>query len=396
MTDQAWLQRAAEHLFLCGVGDAAEQLCEANMTRGIARIQFAEDRLGLAPRAHFIGAPDATVTRNTYRWRHGFGYGGLVSWDREIAVLDSKPNGCGMLVGALASAPHERDVREAARAARGAALELDGVELTYDLGESNHFVDGLELDQQLEPAEEELPPHLFVIHSSGHEHRPSSPFGPGLYIDESEELSRMAETVATPWGPVALLRGDDASRYHRFCARVQRFNADRRGLYGRLLFGDHDVVCNETHQGMRDDGRLHLGAYWFESQERLFPLTLGPDQPLYLLRPTPNLSDGIIDELGWRERAERLDLMEALRSANILPHGGGYRYPHLRRLLRVEERGTRRVFWLEPSDGGLPVGVEDVRPLPFAYRDLAVLHRLMELKLATPVARYRIRFVVKE
>jgi hypothetical protein len=396
MTEEAWLKRAAEHLFLCGVGDVAEQLCEANMTRGIAKIQYAEERLGLEPRALFIGAPDATVTRNSYRWRRGFGYGGLVSWNRELAVLDSKPNGCGMLVGSLSSAPREQDVREAARAARDATTTLDGVELTYDLGESNHFVDALELDRKLLPTAQDPPQHLFVIHSSGHEHRPSSPFGPGLYIDESAELSRMATTIATPWGPIALLQGDDAARYHRFCARVQRFNIERRELYGRLLFGDHDVVCNETHQGMRDDGLFHLGAYWFDDSARLFPLTLGPDQPIYLLQPHPNLADEVIDELGWRERAERLELSGALRSANILPHGGGYSYPHLKRLLRVEEQGARRTFWLEPADGGLPVGVEDARPLPFVYRDLSVLHRLMELQLAAPVARYHIRFVVKE
>ena len=41
--------------------------------------------LGLEPRALFIGTPDATVTRNRYRWRQGFGYGGQVSEERLIA-----------------------------------------------------------------------------------------------------------------------------------------------------------------------------------------------------------------------------------------------------------------------------------------------------------------------
>ena len=391
-----WLRHAAEHIFLCGTGDVAEQLCEANLRYGIAKIRHAEHQLGLDPTGMFIGAPDATVTRNSQRWCAGFGYGGQVRWNDELAVLDSKPNGCGMLVGALDAPPCEGDVREAAAAARADRLVLDGIELTYDLAESNHFVDVLELDRPLHPLDgEQPPPHLFVIHSSGHEHRRASPFGPGLYIDESAELQRMALRADTPWGPLSLLRGEDALRYFDFCSRVQEFNARRRELFGQRLFGHHRVICNATHQGLRAPGEIHLGAYWFQGSDGLFPLTLGPDQPVYLIRPHANFSDEAIQRLGWGERADRLGLLDALRGANLLPHGGGYCFPQLRRLLRVESKETRRVFWLEP-DEGLPFGVESARDLPFSYRDLAVLHRMIELGLGTPVARYNIRFVVKE
>jgi len=398
MKQEAWLERAAQRLFVGGVGDVAEQLCRANMTYGIAKILYAEHWAALEPQALFIGAPDATVTRNNYRWRHGFGYGGLVRWNPDLAVLDAKPNGCGMLVGALHAAPDARELLEAAASVKRSDLELDGVKLTYDLGESNHFVDVLEIDQMLHPVQGGSPPadHLFVIHSSGHEHRPASPLGPGLYVDESDQLRQLAVRLPTPWGPVSLLQGKEARRYQQFCIGVQDFNQRRRELYARLLFGDHEVVSNPTHQGIREPGCFHLGAYWFDRTDQLFPLTLGPDQPVYLLQPLPNLSLEVIQQLGWADRASRLDLLQVLQRANILPHGGGYAYPGLERLLRVESKGDRRVFWLEPRDGGLPIGVEDIRDLPFVYRDLAVLHRLMDLRLATPVARYRIRQVVRE
>lgn len=394
MSEDRQLRRAEEHLFLCGVSDVAEQLCRANMTYGLAKIHHVERAMGLEPRALFVGAPDATVTRNSYRWRQGFGYGGQVVWNAELAVLDSKPNGCGMLVGVPHRRPDEAAVREAARAAREAQLTLDGVELAYDLAESNHFVDALELEQQLDPFEQ-LPEHLFIIHSSGHEHRPASPFGPGLYIDESEELLRIARQVETPWGPARVLAGAEARQYHDFCARVQDFNMQRRQLFGELLFGSHDVLCNATHQGMRAPGCFHLGAYWFEEEAQLFPLTLGPDQPVFLLRPRRNFSEQAIQKLGWEQRATRLGVMEHLTAANILPHGGGYSYPQLRQLLRVKKLGDRRIFVLE-QEGGPPIEVEDPRALPFVYRDLAVLHRVTELQLAVPVARYRVRFVLKE
>jgi len=399
MNDEGWLRRGAEHVFLCGPGDVAEQLCAANMTYGIAKIQYAEHKLGLEPRAMFIGAPDATVTRNIYRWRAGFGYGGAVRWDPDLAVLDSKPNGCGMLVGALDRAPDEAETRQAAAATRAARLTLDGVDVTYDLAESNHFADALELDQVLHPlvGGEDLPRHMFVVHSSGHEHRPSSPYGPGLYVDESDDLRRAATRVETPWGAVSILRGDDAARFHSFCETVQDFNQRRRELIAERLFGPHRVVCNATHQGLRAPGCFHLGAYWFDpGSTALFPLTLGPDQPVYLVRPTPNFSEQAIEGLGWGERAGRLEVTASLRAANLLPHGGGYRFPDLARLLRIERHGARRVFWVEPRRGELPFSFEDVRDLEFGYRDLAVLHRMMELGLATPVARYRIRFVIKE
>jgi hypothetical protein len=400
MTDDQLLRRAAAHLFLCGVDDAAEQLCRANMAYGLAKIHFAERSLGLEPRAAFFGAPDATVTRNIRRWRQGFGYGGQVRWDPTLAVLDSKPNACGMLVGALDRAPDEAAVREAARASRESTQTLDGVELQYDLGESNHFVDGLELEQVLtdEVEASELPQHAFVIHSSGHEHRPDSPLGPGLYFDESAELQRMATTLTTPWGELHLLQGEDARTYHAFCDAVQEFNLRRRTHFGELLFGAHATICNATHQGMRSPGVFHLGSYWSEraGPDALFPLTLGPDQPVYLIRPRPSFSPATLERLGWAERVDEFGLREAAQGLDMLPHGGGYCYPHLSRLERVEIDAGQRSFLLEPRGGGAPVRVQDARELPFAYRDIAVLDRLVELELGLPVARYRVSFVVKD
>lgn len=379
------------------MGDAAEALAIANLSYGLAKIQAVEARLGLEPTALFVGAPDLTVTRNPARWRQGFGYGGQLSWHPELAVLDAKPNGCGMLVSAVSAPPDEETVRGAAEQARAAALELDGVALSYDLGDSNHFVDALELEELLDSTFT-APAHLIVIHSSGHEHRPSSPFGPGLYLDESEELRRLARRLETEWGTLSVLTGEEASRYHAFCERVQLFNARRRELYARVLFGEHSPICNLTHQGMRAPGVFQLGAYGFarEAAERsVVPLTLGPDQPVYLLRPRPSFSEAAIARLGWTERAERLGLTARLRSADLLPHGGGYAFPDLARLLRVESLGgDRRRFVLEDR-AGESVEVEDVRALPFVYRDLEVLARIRELELARPLARYRIRFVIK-
>ena len=398
MDTEEWLERAKRHVFSAGVGDVAEQLCQANMRYGLARIHWAQRELGRNPDAIFIGAPDATVTRNRQRWRGGFGYGGQVRWSPDLAVLDALPNGCGMLVLATDGGPSEAEVRAAAADARSARLSLDGVSLAYDLGESNHFVDCCQLEEVLDPALGTKPPEqLSIIHSSGHEHRSSSPFGPGLYLHLSEELQRTARRISTPWGPIALLEGAAADRYHAFCARVQRFNHDRRELYARHIFGEHRVVCNATHQGMRAPGLFHLGSYWFDeaaSPAALYPLTLGPDQPVYLVRARPNFSGDVLDELGWADRAAELGVREHLDGANLLPHGGGYSYPELERLVGVDG-AEHRTFRVQRSDGET-ICIDDIRAPAFGYRGAEVLQRMTELEMGDPVARYRIRFVVKD
>src|SRR5262245_27300882 len=105
------LQRAREHCFFAGVGDSGMALCEAVAPYGVAKIHHVQEELGLPPDATFVGAPDATITRNPQRWGQGFGYGGAYAWSGELAVLDIKSNACGMLVGALAERPDFEAVR---------------------------------------------------------------------------------------------------------------------------------------------------------------------------------------------------------------------------------------------------------------------------------------------
>ena len=393
MCDERGLERAAEHVFIAGVGDLGADLCRRNVTYGLAKIHAVQEATGRAPSASFIGAPDATATRNTRRWQQGFGYGGLVSVDEDLAILDGKPNACGMLVGALDHPPDEGLVRRAAAETQDASYELDGVPLSYDLGESNHFVDSCELVERLVDDDTlVLPEQLFIIHSSGNEHRASSPYGPGLYVDESEELRALAELHQTPWGELSVLTDEAARDYYRFCERVQQFNARRREFYGHKLFEDFEPLCNATHQGFRSPGQHYLGANFFEDESQLFPLTLGPNQPVYLMRPRKNFTRAQLERLGWTDRAAQHGLQATLENANILPHGGGYAFDG--QLRSVDAQGDRRTFAIDQGDA-TPLLIDSIRDLPFHYRDERVLHRTRELELGEPVARYRIRFVVK-
>jgi hypothetical protein len=398
------LERARAHCFMAGVGDVGMQLCEANVPYGLAKIHEAQAQLGVAPDATFVGAPDATITRNHARWRQGFGYGGMYQWSGDFAVLDIKPNACGMIVGALPGLPALDEVRERLHALDREGLTLDGVALDNDLSESNHFIDVLEVGERLDP--EPLPAavagarYFYVMHSSGHEHRGITARGPGLYWDHSEELMRLARVIDTPWGTLRVLEGEAARAWHAFYQAVQDFNHRRREALGRFLFGDQEVLINATHQGLvRGVNRANIGCYTFDSAAAmpLFPLTLSPSLPVYLVRGQRNVREALWDRLGWSDRIERHGLASRLADTNLLPHGGGYAYPHLRGVSRVIEEGPDvRRFELAPADpAAAPVVVETPRELPYAYRGLEVKERMEALELGRAVLSLELRYVVK-
>lgn len=396
------LERAREHVFMAGVDDSGARLCEANVPFGLAKIHAAQEALGLPPDASFVGSPDCTITRNERRWAQGFGYGGVYQWSGDFAVLDIKTNSCGMLVGALDHLPELAAVRERLHALDQEGLELDGIQVDNDLTESNHFVDVLTVDEKR--SSEPLPDgarHCFIMHSSGHELRGPTASGPGLYWDESAELRAMAQVVNTPWGSLHVLTGEAAARWYAFYQKVQDFTHRRREALARFLFGDFQVVVNATHQGLvRAVNQANIGCYHYDDPapgaEPLFPLTLSATLPAFLVRGAKNFTDRAIAELGWAERLARHRLEERIHGTNVLPHGGGYRFPAVRGVARVVEEGPdRRRFELEPVDPASgPIAVETPRPLKYEYRGLEVKERLEELELGRVVVTLDLDYVL--
>lgn len=397
------LERAREHCFMGGVGDSGMSLCAANVPYGIAKIHAAQEQLGLPADATFVASPDATITRNDSRWNQGFGYGGMYAWTGDFHVLDIKANACGMAVGALPSLPSFEEVRERLHHFEHDGMTIDGVAIDNDLHESNHFVDVFTLagDEQREPAPTGAR-HFFIMHSSGHEHRGPTPRGVGLYWDLSQELVRMARTIDTPWGTLRVLVGDAAREWYHFYRRVQAFNHRRREQLAGVLFGDHRMLINATHQGLvRGLNFANIGCYTFDDAtpeaDRLFPLTLSPTLPAFLVRGRRNLDEPTIERMGWSERVQRHGLAARLGSTNILPHGGGYTYASFRGVARVIDNGPDdRLFELAPADPAAPVEVvRSPRQLKYAYRGLEVKERMEELGFGTAVVKLDIDYVIK-
>ncbi|MCD6351987.1 MAG: hypothetical protein J7M26_07700 [Armatimonadetes bacterium] len=368
-------------------------MSEANMAFGLAKILWAQQLEGLPLRACFIAGPDSTITRNTNRWLSGFGYGGKLVYDfaEPTVVLDVKPNACGTLVGGLSDAPPAEELTRRVQDLLAGASELEGVPLQWDFAVGNHFLD-LFATHSFAGAQD-LPPYVFIAHSSCPELRAPSAMGPGLYWDKSPELVAQAQVLETPWGPLRLLRGQKALDYYDFFKVAADFAARKRLLAAQVLFGDFKPLANVFHQGLLSPGEVLLGCHSTQWEEPL-PLTLRPDLPSYLLRGLPNLSEEVMPRC--LSSANVPDYVrQQVATADILPHGGGYALEGLRRLRRVWSADGRRFFELEREASDLTDLVTDPRDLPARYRGRQVLMLAVEWGLGEVIARLDPILVVK-
>jgi hypothetical protein len=366
-----------------------------NIRYGLAKFHHVQRELGYDPDATFIATPDLTITRNEQRWNAGIGYGGKITWgcgDRDLVFLDVKPNCCGMLVGGLQRLPDIAEVTERLDGMLEDHATLDGVSIEWDIGVGNHFVDVLAVEPVAPDAQ--LPPWCFVLHFSGAELRPENPLGMGLYWDVSEELRRRMRVFETPWGPCRALLDDDAREYWEFFQRADDFISRRRLMAAERLFDDFEVIANLHHQGLVGINEVLLGCQ-DTSQGGIVPVMLRESTPGYLFHALPNLTDEVIDVLGWQDRAQRHGVVDQLRSANVIPHGAGYMLPDVSRMVRVHHHNGRRYYEVESADGDVRIVLGTPRDLTYAYRGRRVILSSVEHRLGDIAARLQPLYVLK-
>jgi hypothetical protein len=390
------LKRAERFIFATGPRDCGQSLCVANMRYGLAKIHYLQQQSGLPADATFIGAPDMTVTRNLNRWNSGFGYGGKLTWGdgaQELMILDIKPNCCGMLVGGLDHLPDYNLLIERLDRLKHDETYLDGVKINWDFDKSNHFIDVFQVRAL---ADVPLPEYAFIIHCAGSELRGETSLGEGLYWDASPSLLARAEIMATPFGDLRVLTGQKAVEYHRFYQVVEDFTLRRRALAAERLFGDYELIANQTHQGLTGMNEAILGTHQVvEDRKTLYPMALRGDIPAYLLLGKSNFNEEILENYGFEKRAKALSVYDRLRQANILPHGGGYDFPHMIGVKKVVEIDGGRYFEIDlASDYGYQL-ISNVRDIPFDYRGKAVILRTLELGLGELAAKLVPLYVLK-
>ena len=390
------LNRAKQFIFSTAIEDSASKLSRLNFRYGLAKMHLAQAHLGLEPTATFIAAPDCTISRNLDRWRAGIGYGGKVTWgdgNEPLVFIDTMPNACGMLVGSLNEVPDPIELIQKVHELNNSSgeIEIEGVPINWNFGSGNHFINVFEVfPNPSVSGSVELPQYTFITHSSPSELKSDeNPKNLGFYYSTSETLQHFSETLETPFGDIHYLLGNNARRFFEFFQWADGIGKKRRHLAAKMIFEDFEVITDTTHQGLKHMNEVMLGAHVFSNGEDiLFPLTLRADLPCYLLKGIPNFSEESIENLNFTDRMNRYGLEDRLHNANILPHGGGYTFPHIVSIPEIFETVEKRRYF--SVDLGTGIGrqmFETPRELQFSYRGRTVLVQTIDLGMAEIVAR---------
>jgi hypothetical protein len=210
----------------------------------------------------------------------------------------------------------------------------------------------------------------------------------GLYFDKSVGLRERSKVVETKFGNLHILIDSDAQEYFRFYRYAELFAREKRKMVAEAIFGKFSEICNVCHQGLLNYNEILLGCHNIRNKDvTAFPIALRADLPGFLMKGIDNLDDEIIEVLGFARRSEKLGLIERLRNASILPHGGGYTFKDFVSVQEVIEFDGERYFILNmQTDIGNKI-CSDVRDMEFDYRGKSVVLRTVELRLGEIVAR---------
>lgn len=388
------LNVAEDRIFSLGPRDLASALSYENMRYGLGKMIYALDDDDVC----CVFGPDATITRNVGRWQSGFGYGAVIKWpDNGIIFPELRPNACGMLLAKIDELPSQDELAESIARVESSELYLDETKIKPDFGKGNHFLEFYKVMGVSPDIEDRMPQdaNYVIIHGSASERKDD------LY-------NKIAEggKTRTPFGDIVVLDGSDAKEYYKVWLDFDEFSLRRREFIIKEVVGDCEVISNLTHQGMFSRNEVRLGCHKTmdgKNPDTLYPLALRWDLPVQIFRGKKNLTDDVISRVGFRERAERVGMIDKLRNINILPHGGGYRIDLPYTKIRVINSRIGNNFVLS---GAKPVSkAEDIargKPdvssfgemvimnphiLPYDYRGKGVIRKLMEFDLGTPVAK---------
>jgi hypothetical protein len=371
------------------------------MKYGLAMFHLIQEKYGFEPKATFISSPDETISRNKFRWNSGLGYGGRLNWgngNNKLIFLNTKPNCCGILVGGLEELPDPYNLIKKIDRIKSQELYNDGVLINWDFGISNHFINCFELKNL---SDIDLPPYIFLIHGSAPEFRDEK-YGIGLYIDKSSTLKDVAIEEKSKLGVQYIVLDSDAKEYLKFNRKAIKFSNAKREIIAKNLFDfGYKIICNQPHQFLKDYNNMYLGSNCTDInsdliKSNIFPTTLRADIAAYLFKGKNNLSETTLRNQNLLGRAIALELLPLLKTACILPHGGGYKFTDTEDVLDILEYKDQRYFVtsLKTNISRLKI-IRDVSELQFEYRGRDIVLKTIQLDLGEIIARLNPLFSLK-
>jgi len=127
----------------------------------------------------------------------------------------------------------------------------------------------------------------------------------------------------------------------------------------------------------------------------IFPTALRADVPAYLFKGKENFTETVLNNLNFFERAEKNGVVEFLKSANFLPHGGGYSFPDIKRVSKILEHKDQRYFVCELKTKDRVKIIRNVREIQYEYRGRDIVFKTLQLDLGDIIARLNPIFSLK-
>ncbi len=382
MSGEGLLNLAEKRIFSLSIRDIASALAYENMRYGIGKMMYALD----SDSVYCVFGPDATITRNIERWSSGFGYGALIRWaDTGVFFPEMRPNGCGMALVKLDEMPTREEMIERISEIGLSDISFKGVKLRPDFGKGNHFLEFYKTID-VSPDIRDIMPNdcnYAMLHGSAPEKKDD------LYNTENDTQIR------TPLGKISVLEGSAGKAYYKRWIKYKKFCKDRREFLIKKVVGKCRIISNFTHQGMFSENEVRLGCYdTMDNSQKgraLFPVALRWDHPVYIFKGKKNLSGEVMGRLGFDSRADELGIRENLNKTNILPHGGGYRVEINYTKISVMKTPIGNSFIIRGAKKGISklgeIMMMNPHEIPYNYRGMSVIGKIMEYDLATPVAK---------
>lgn len=375
------LECAASHIITePSVPDSATELAAINLRYGLAKIHWVQKALGHSADAVFVAAPDMTTPRQITKWNWGLAVGGTLCWgdgDRELVFLDLQVSTSAALVGGLNDEPDLRQLVSRVHRLRRKPPTIMGVESDWGLDSGNRFLNAYRV---CHATDHSLQPYVFILHGGDAEVKRPSKLGIGLDYEKSRPLRDLMRLLETPLGQVRVLTGQAARDFHAMYLRYEQYSKEKLLTTAEEILGRFQPISCEVHHGFADMNTAVLACYRFKSgQGTLYPITLSPDLPAYLVRGRSNIDS---ERLPCRDLPEKV--RKRVHAANVLPHGGGCTYPQIRRVRDVLSFDHERYYVLDSLCGGSRI-VQGVAALPVVHRGLEVMERVHEWNLADVV-----------